>query len=459
MNKIELNKDTVKYFHFTFTKALENIDKQGLLALIGDNSRGVEKTKKVFFSESLEDAARCLDVWVRWRIVQHQKTNARQKYFKNKLKDFVPQEKLIIDEKGQRHLSPADAKRYSDLCFDAELQFTKDIGNGCLITQDARAYAYEEMFRDWQAKSYLALDLKEGVDFDKSGLDEALEYWTPPETIATMPEGKEKEMALAINQKSAYMYGGIDTNKGLQAWNMHTHPGKGIPRDKILGQLSVDGKTDGLSIARRIYELALEKNPELDLPDLKKWLSYCKTREQNNQQFYEWNLKSDGSQKLKIFGTGQDKAMINAYLTKNVDEIWSLSKKGVNPNIPVTYLKFGNRTFPEKEQAKFGVVEETTLPMLSQLIIKNQAQTSFINDCIDCGARFITTGNQYVMPKDCLEQINSPEVKEHIEEISSIAKETEQEYGKNLDNDSLHAHIQQNIQHHTQEQTLQYKKS
>lgn len=97
------------------------------------------------------------------------------------------------------------------------------------------------MFRDWQAKSYLALDLEEGLDFDKNGLDEALEEWTPPEIIAKMPEGKEKEMAIAINKKSEYMYGGIDTNKGLQAWNMHTHPGQDIPRDKILGQLSVDG--------------------------------------------------------------------------------------------------------------------------------------------------------------------------------------------------------------------------
>lgn len=48
------------------------------------------------------------------------------------------------------------------------------------------------MFRDWQAKSYLALDLEEGLDFDKNGLDEALEEWTPPEIIAKMPEGKEK---------------------------------------------------------------------------------------------------------------------------------------------------------------------------------------------------------------------------------------------------------------------------
>ena len=207
-----------------------------------------------------------------------------------------------------------------------------------------------------------------------------------------------------------------------------------------------------------------KENPELDLPDLKKWLSYCKTREQDNQQEYEWALNPDGNHKLKIFGTAQDKEMVDAYLAKNVDKIWSLSKKGVNPNIPVTYLKLGDRAFPEKEQAKFGVVEETTLPMLSQLIVRSknvknpQAQISFINDCIDCGARFITAGNQYVMPEDCLEQINSPEVKEHVEEISSIAKESEQEYvesGKKLTTDGLHSHIQQNIQAHIQGQALQ----
>lgn len=101
MNKIELNKDTIKYFHFTTTKALESIDEKGLLALIGDNSRGVEKTHKVFFSESLENAARCLDVWVRWRIVHSQKTNDRQEYLNKALKDFVPQEELVVDDKGE----------------------------------------------------------------------------------------------------------------------------------------------------------------------------------------------------------------------------------------------------------------------------------------------------------------------------------------------------------------------
>lgn len=62
MNKIELNKDTIRYFHFTSNNALENIDKHGLLALIGDNARGVEDTEKVFFSDGLENVARCLDV-------------------------------------------------------------------------------------------------------------------------------------------------------------------------------------------------------------------------------------------------------------------------------------------------------------------------------------------------------------------------------------------------------------
>lgn len=72
--------------------------------------------------------------------------------------------------------------------------------------------------------------------------------------------------------------------------------------------------------------------------------------------------------------------------------------------------------------------------------------------------KFITAGNQYVMPEDCLEQINSPEVKEHVKEITSIAKESEKEYvksGKKLTTDSLHSHIQQNIQAHIQGQALQ----
>lgn len=52
----------------------------------------------------------------------------------------------------------------------------------------------------------------------------------------------------------------------------------------------------------------------------------------------------------------------------------------------------------------------------------------------------------------------SQEIKEHVEEISSIAKESKQEYvesGKNLTTNNLHNYIQQNIQSHIQGQALQ----
>lgn len=403
---------------------------------------------------------------MRWRIVNYQKTNFKKQYLEERLKDFAPKENLVVDENGKQHLSDADAERYSDLYFNAVLQFSRDSITSRLITQDAIAYAYEDMFRDWKEKSYLALDLDEGVDFDRKGIDEALKFWTPPEIIDSMPEGRKKEIAIANSQKCAYLYGGIDSKEGLKARNMHTIPGKGITRDKILGQLSVDGKTDGISIAKRIYELAQEENPKLDLPDLQKWLKYCKTRDQDNQQYYEWNLSKDGSHKLKIYGTEKDKSLVDAYLAEDIEKISNLSKNGANPNIPVTYLEFGNRPFPEKGQEKFGIVEESTLPVLSQLLVRNkktenpQAQISFINKCIDCGARFNSVGNQYVMPENCVNRISSPQVKSHIKELGLIAKKSEQEYvesGKKMNSNDLHNYIKQNVQQNKQAPAQQHE--
>ena len=99
MNKIELTEDNVKYFHFTENEYLNNIEENGLLARIGDNAIGAEDTAKVFFSEGISGVARCIDVWVRWRIVTYHKTHTLPKYIN---KEFGgPQDKEYYEKSSQ----------------------------------------------------------------------------------------------------------------------------------------------------------------------------------------------------------------------------------------------------------------------------------------------------------------------------------------------------------------------
>lgn len=62
INKKDLNSG---YFHFTYKRNLESIMSNGLVPTIGNNSKNVERTKKVFFTEGLDNLLILFDVWIR----------------------------------------------------------------------------------------------------------------------------------------------------------------------------------------------------------------------------------------------------------------------------------------------------------------------------------------------------------------------------------------------------------
>lgn len=52
------------YFHFTDKKNLESIKSNGLVPNIGNNAKNIEKTKKVFFVEGLDNLLILFDCWI-----------------------------------------------------------------------------------------------------------------------------------------------------------------------------------------------------------------------------------------------------------------------------------------------------------------------------------------------------------------------------------------------------------
>ena len=444
MKKIDLEKNKVKYFHFTKKKNLESIDEKGLVPKIGDNSKSGEATPKVFFSDGISEVAKCLDVWVRWRIIQYQKTNQRQEPL-----DFVPFEPVI-----DGNLSDNDKARYEKIFHEKMSQFSKDMASGKLDTADARNYAYEDMYREWKDLVYLSLDLEEGIDFSKDDNDEAFEKNQTEEDIKV----------------GEYMYGSMDKDVAMQSWNMHTKSNQGVPRDKILGQLSVNDKTDGISIAKEIFRQASIEQESKDfetgemssgLNDLRKWLKYVEEREkhQEGEQYYEWNISPDGKSKLTILGTDLDKQLVDAHLAQDYDKIKALITEGANPNVVVTHKKIGKKQFLEDwEKDQEGVIKETTLPILSQFIVLNkransQVMTNFIKESLNNGARFVLSGNQYVMPKYMLNQIENKEVRSLVEFVSKSSSTLEDDIsreGIRISAEEFHRLAQNNIRNQLQ---------
>lgn len=467
MQKIELN-NRIKYFHFTLSKNLESIDKMGLIAKTGDNAISAETTQKVFFSEGISEAARCIDTWIKWRIVYFNDINNKKKYLNNYLKNFKPEHELVCGENGKKYLCEQDEARYKALHLRGLVDYEQD----CFINNKAnssvaRAYAYEDMYRKWKNSTYLALDLKEGIDFSKDDFDEALRFYKSKAELDCIENNDARLHAVCYNKKMEYLYGATDLGKGLKDWNLHTFKGHGVSRDKILGAISVNGKTDGISFAKKIAKMAKQENPSLNLADFDDWLNYVKLREteNKNEQEFSWNLDNDGKRWLEIFGTEKDKALVDAYLNRDIEAIKTLSKNGANPNNAVTFLNLGKEVADNSGKKRYEINSVSTMPILTQAILHDQNMCpedhiNFIDECISCGAGFMISNDPYIMPNECLDKVKSGAVKEHLADINNIAKNAKSDanFHNNADkNASIRNKIAENFQERQQAQTAPQK--
>ena len=62
--QISIHDITANYFHFTFKSNLESIKNQGLIPCIGKHAKYIEKTKKIFFVEGLDNLLILFDCWI-----------------------------------------------------------------------------------------------------------------------------------------------------------------------------------------------------------------------------------------------------------------------------------------------------------------------------------------------------------------------------------------------------------
>ncbi len=176
------------FFHMTNAKNLDNIKKQGLVPNIGHNARFIEKSKKVFFVEGLDNFIILFDCWINC-------------FF------YIPVIPLIYQ---------------LGAFFLRKKWFPMIIADGYFGTlkksklQRKRAFRIFDKFL--QESIVLKLDLEESIDFSYDEVDEikARGY-------------KKRHLELMGYSK---MYSSLDDNS-MDKWNMHTFTNHGVSPNKI----------------------------------------------------------------------------------------------------------------------------------------------------------------------------------------------------------------------------------
>ena len=180
-----LDKKTT-FLHYTDRENIENIFQIGLLPKIGQNSKNIELSKKVFFTEGLDNTLLLMDSWIKWLVLKP-KNNIIYKcgcfYMTHKI---FP--KIIVN-----------------------LIFKNSIKNDNKIK-----YACNKLDIILKNSVFLKLDLVEGIDFSYNDIDEI------------------KNQSFSRKQLSyIYTYGNNINDSKMELWNMHTFKNKLIEKEKI----------------------------------------------------------------------------------------------------------------------------------------------------------------------------------------------------------------------------------
>lgn len=181
-----LNKNKM-FLHYTSSANIKNINEKGLLPKIGKNSIIIEKTKKIFFTESEKGALLIIDVWIKWLIEK-------------------PNNKLIYII-GARLLKTK---------FFPKVIHEMIMGNN-RKSKNKKIKAYREMARILNDSVYLFLELEENIDFSYNDVDEV------------------KKMSNIPNKFIEEMYPILENTKNnkMEFWNMRTKTNKVIEKEKI----------------------------------------------------------------------------------------------------------------------------------------------------------------------------------------------------------------------------------
>lgn len=218
------------FFHFTEKKNLQSILNDGLKPYIGSHAKYIEKNKKVFFVEGLDNLLILFDCWINcW-------------YF---IPTFNFIYKLGAYFLKQKWFPMVIADGYFGMLKKSKLH---------------RKRAFKIMDKILDNSVLLQLDLEENVDFKWDDHDEIKQWGYKKRHLELMGYSKK--------------YSTLETTK-MDRWNMHTLKEKGVEREKICLCILENGK----DTLRNIFDFILA-NTSIDLeevcPVLCEYLSYKK---------------------------------------------------------------------------------------------------------------------------------------------------------------------------------------
>lgn len=185
INIDEINTENI-FLHYTNKNNINNIFNNGLEPRVGENSKGIEQTKKVFFTIGVKNALIIMDVWLKW-LMSRPKNDyiyrmgayfMKQPYFPKFIYDIIF--KIYYNSN----------KKFIDACNTLK----KILDNSC----------------------YLVLELEENVDYDFEDIDEVKNQAFPKKFL-----------------KHIYKYNSDLDNNKMEYWNMHTYSNKVIEPYKI----------------------------------------------------------------------------------------------------------------------------------------------------------------------------------------------------------------------------------
>ena len=255
MEKQELKKI---FLHFTRKNNQESIEKIGLNPNVKkENAVGNDKeVPVVYFSEGLDGMFEILNTWVRFE------------YY------------MQVQEKRRLGL---------DVKFGHEE-----------VDSDNLKEVYEKMYEDLKDRIYYSVDLEEGIDYEKDGIDDK------KVDLKTRLENKDIPEHIIEDAKWQYGdgdYGNFDDIK-QEKWNRNTIRGKVIEPEKLMQIASENGSLNALDIMLEKYE-NYDKTKLENLKELKELVEYCKERKKEEQelevdeQIFEENEKKESiTQKL-----------------------------------------------------------------------------------------------------------------------------------------------------------------
>ena len=270
MEKQELKKI---FLHFTRKNNQESIEKIGLNPNVKkENAVGNDKeVPVVYFSEGLDGMFEILNTWV------------RTEYYMN----VQLKRRLGLDVKFGHE--------------EVDSEILKEV--------------YEKMYEDLKDRIYYSVDLEEGIDYEKDGIDDK------KVDLKTRLENKDIPEHIVEDVKWQYGdgdYGNFDDIK-QEKWNRNTIRGKVIEPEKLMQIASENGSLSALDIILEKYE-NYDKTKLENLKELEELVEYCKERKKEEQelevdeQIFEENIKKEittGSLLNQVYDKYTDIEQIN----------------------------------------------------------------------------------------------------------------------------------------------------